>query len=178
MKRSAFLLSLLAGSVWAQTLTQGERDYAMSQLHATRKMLLDAINGLGPAQWNFKPVTEAWSIGQYVEHVILAEDYVRRHAATLLEKPTTGDRQPAFDNDTLYSRAADPDQSPIPRWSQKGSTPQQNKRHKPSASVAIAPSPTLLPRAIPCALTPTGWGLRPWMPTSGSFALPATPNAA
>jgi len=112
MKRSAFLLSLLAGSVWAQTLTQGERDYAMSQLHATRKMLLDAINGLGPAQWNFKPVTEAWSIGQYVEHVILAEDYVRRHAATLLEKPTTGDRQPAFDNDTLYSRAADPDQSP------------------------------------------------------------------
>ena len=124
MKRSAFLLWLLAGSVWAQTLTQGERDYAMSQLHATRKMLLDAITGLSPAQWNFKPPTEAWSIGQYVEHVILTEDYVRRHVEALLKKPPASGRQPALGNDTLYSRAADPDQPPAisdPSLEPKGS---------------------------------------------------------
>jgi hypothetical protein len=112
MKRSAFLLGLLASFVWAQTLTQGERDYAMSQLHATRKMLLDAIAGLSPAQWKFKPATEAWSIGQYVEHVILAEDHVRQHVEALLKKPPASERQSALDNDTLYSRAADPDQPP------------------------------------------------------------------
>jgi len=126
MKRYGLLLSLLAAPLWAQTLTQGERDYVMSQLHATRKMLLDAITGLSSSQWNFKPATEAWSIGQYVEHVILTEDYVRRHAEALLKRPPTGERQPAFDNDTLYSRAADPDQPPAishPSLEPKGSFP-------------------------------------------------------
>ena len=38
----------------AQTLTQHDREFAMSHLHATRKMFLDSIAGLTPEQWTFK----------------------------------------------------------------------------------------------------------------------------
>ncbi len=64
------LLPVLA---WAKPLTQGERDRAMSELHATRKSLLDSIAGLSKAQWNFKPSPERWSIAECAEHILISE---------------------------------------------------------------------------------------------------------
>ncbi len=58
----------------AAPLQQGERDRAMSELHATRKQFLDAIAGLTPEQWKFKPAEGAWSIAECAEHITLAED--------------------------------------------------------------------------------------------------------
>ena len=43
-------------------MTQEERDFAMSSLHASRKLFLDAIAGLSDAQWKFKPAPDRWSI--------------------------------------------------------------------------------------------------------------------
>ncbi len=57
----------------AAPLDQGERDRAMSELHATRKLFLDAIAGLSPQQWNFKPGPGRWSIAEVAEHVALTE---------------------------------------------------------------------------------------------------------
>ncbi len=68
------LLALTASNALAQPLGQGERDFAMSQLHATRKMVLDETAGLSPAQWNFKTSPERWSIAECVEHITLSED--------------------------------------------------------------------------------------------------------
>ncbi len=65
----------LAGSALAQPLTQGERDRAMSELHATRKAFLDSVAGLSKAQWNFKPGPDRWSVAECAEHLALAEDY-------------------------------------------------------------------------------------------------------
>jgi uncharacterized damage-inducible protein DinB len=48
----------------------------MSELHATRKQLLDAVAGLTPAQLNFKPSPSAWSIAEIAEHVALTEDWL------------------------------------------------------------------------------------------------------
>src|SRR5260370_40137078 len=42
--------------------TQGDRDRLLSALHATRKQILDAVTGLTPAQWNFKPGPDPCSI--------------------------------------------------------------------------------------------------------------------
>lgn len=55
-------------------LTQGERDRALSHLHATRKMFLDALAGLSQRQWEWKPAPEVWSIAEVAEHVALTED--------------------------------------------------------------------------------------------------------
>jgi len=70
-----FLLACLALPAFlaAAPLTQGERDRAMSELHATRKLFLDSIADLSPAQWNFKPGPNRWSVAEVAEHIALSE---------------------------------------------------------------------------------------------------------
>jgi uncharacterized damage-inducible protein DinB len=67
---------LLAGMLPAQTLSQGERDRAMSYLHATRKQFIDSIAGLSDAQWKWKAAPEVWSIAEVAEHIALSEDTI------------------------------------------------------------------------------------------------------
>lgn len=74
MRRSFVLCLLLAAAAAAQPLSRGERDRAMSHLHATRKMVLDQVAGLTPAQWNFSPGPGRWSIAQCLEHILLTEE--------------------------------------------------------------------------------------------------------
>lgn len=110
------MLPLLAPALLcSQALTRGERDYAMSQLHATRKMLLDAIADLSPAQWKFKPAPGHRSIAECVEHVILAEDFVFERARRLLDSPAQPDRKPSLEDEAVYRQAADPAREPALR---------------------------------------------------------------
>ena len=67
-------LLLAVSSLFAQTLTDGERGRALSELQGTRKLFLDAVAGLSDAQWNFKPDARTWSIGECAEHIALSED--------------------------------------------------------------------------------------------------------
>lgn len=70
---SVFLaLTAFAG----QPLTQGERDRAMSHMHATRKLFLDATANLTPEQWNFKAAPEKWSIAECAEHIAASETFL------------------------------------------------------------------------------------------------------
>ncbi|MEX2261188.1 MAG: DinB family protein [Bryobacteraceae bacterium] len=69
-----FALALAAGR--AEVLTQGERDRAMSDLHATRKRFLDSVAGLSDAQWKFKPDDKTWSIAECAEHIAISEDAI------------------------------------------------------------------------------------------------------
>jgi type II secretory pathway pseudopilin PulG len=68
------LLATLAAPSLPQSLTKEERERAMSELHATRKLFLDSLAGLSEAQWNFKPAPEVWSVAECAEHIALSED--------------------------------------------------------------------------------------------------------
>src|SRR5947209_2935811 len=71
------LLAFAATSVLcAQALTQHDRDFAMSNLHASRKVFLDSVAGLTPEQWNFKAAPDRWSIGECAEHIAISEDFI------------------------------------------------------------------------------------------------------
>jgi len=61
----------------AQELTQADRDKALQYLESTKKDVLDATTGLSPAQWNFKPAPDRWSIAECMEHIAAAEDFIR-----------------------------------------------------------------------------------------------------
>ena len=76
----------------ADTLTQGDRDFAMSNLHATRKLFLDSVAGLTPAQWNFKSAPDRWSIAECAEHIALAEDGISASAKATLKSPAEPDK--------------------------------------------------------------------------------------
>jgi len=60
----------------AEPLSQHDRDFAMSSMHATRKLFLDSVAGLTPEQWNFKPAPDRWSIAECAEHIAISEDFI------------------------------------------------------------------------------------------------------
>lgn len=81
-KISSFILALavlLFASIAAraQELTQAEKDKTVQYLESTKKDVLDATKGLSPAQWNFKPAPDRWSIAECMEHIAAAEDFIR-----------------------------------------------------------------------------------------------------
>jgi hypothetical protein len=72
------------GPLPAQTLSQGERDRAMSELHATRKALIDLVSAASPAQLRFKPSPDVWSIAEIAEHIVLSESLIPKMATSAL----------------------------------------------------------------------------------------------
>ncbi len=60
----------------AQQLTQAEKDKALQYLESTKKGVLDSARGLSPAQLNFKPAPDRWSVAECLEHIASAEDFL------------------------------------------------------------------------------------------------------
>jgi hypothetical protein len=80
-------LALAATLAAADPLTQRERDYAMSALHASRKALGDAVSGLSEAQVTFKAAPDRWSIAELAEHVAETEAFLFQFQQSLLKLP-------------------------------------------------------------------------------------------
>jgi len=93
MKRRLFLGITAAGLLRARVLEQGERDRAMSYLHATRKMFLDSVAGVTPAQWEWKPEPDVWSIAEVAEHIALSEDTLFASVRKTVAGPPAGPAQ-------------------------------------------------------------------------------------
>lgn len=76
MTRTIAILALIAGGLAAKDLTQGERNRAMSELHASRKMVVDSVAWLSAGQLNWKASAEKWSIAEVIEHLAMTEDFL------------------------------------------------------------------------------------------------------
>ena len=83
-KSKGFLLALClavgaaaVASAPAPQLTQADKDKALEYLEKTKKEVLESVNGLSEAQWNFKPAPDRWSVAQVMEHIAAAEDFLR-----------------------------------------------------------------------------------------------------
>jgi uncharacterized damage-inducible protein DinB len=86
------LLLLLLGAATTimsaeSTITQGERDRAMSYLHATRKQFVDVVSAVNEAQWRFKPGADRWSIAEIAEHLTLVEQATFQNMQKALREP-------------------------------------------------------------------------------------------
>lgn len=73
MRKALLSLAFLGAGLPAQELSQRDRDFTLSYLHATCKQLIDAVAGLSEAQWKFKPADDKWSVAEVVEHLVLTE---------------------------------------------------------------------------------------------------------
>ena len=87
--------TLAVVTAFAAPLEQGERDRAMSHLHATRKAFLDSVAGLSDAQWNFKPAPERWSIAECAEHIAVSEDSLFDLLRQILKSPAAPEKKAA-----------------------------------------------------------------------------------
>jgi hypothetical protein len=79
----------------AQSLTAADREKALKYLESTKQGVADATAGLSPAQWNFKPAPDKWSIAEVTEHIAAAEDLLRTR---IVEKVMASPARPAGEN--------------------------------------------------------------------------------
>jgi DinB superfamily len=107
MKRTIQTLLLSASLLLASPLTQHERDYAMSNLHATRKQILDVVSSLSDSQLNFKPGPNRWSIAQNLAYITASEGLIMDMlTGEILTSPAEAPSHPA-DPDRRYSQIYD-----------------------------------------------------------------------
>jgi hypothetical protein len=76
-----------------QPLQQGERDRAMSHLHATRKLFLDSVAGVTPEQWSWKPAPDVWSIAEVAEHIAISEQSIFQLVKKIVSGPEANAEQ-------------------------------------------------------------------------------------
>lgn len=86
MLRQTLLFFCCLLPLCAETLSNGERDRAMSHLHATRKLFVDATANLSEAQWKFKPAPDRWSVAECAEHLTESETFLRGLLSSTLAK--------------------------------------------------------------------------------------------
>src|SRR6266403_406043 len=91
--KHTILGTLALATAFAAPLEQGERDRAMSHLHATRKVFLDAIAGLSDAQWNFKPAADRWSIAECSEHIAVSDDSLFELLQQVVKSPASPEKK-------------------------------------------------------------------------------------
>lgn len=89
------VLTMMAMGCQGQQLTQGDRDFTVSALHATRKLFLDSVAGLSPAQLNWKPSKEVWSVMEVAEHIAISDELIPQMAAKAMQSPAAPEKRKA-----------------------------------------------------------------------------------
>ena len=130
MTRFSSILLLAALLAPAQTLTKGERERAMSELHASRKMLIDAVAGLSEKQLNWKAAPERWSIAEVAEHLALSEDFLFGLYKSVAASPADPAKSSAIKDEDFMKTMRD--------RSQKATAPEAIAPKKTFASTAAA----------------------------------------
>jgi hypothetical protein len=91
MKTLLLLVAILAMPATGPTITQADRDKAVTELEGSQKMFLDATSGLSEAQWNFKSAPDRWSVAECAEHIGVTEGFVFQ---MITEKALKGPAEP------------------------------------------------------------------------------------
>lgn len=102
MSRLLISLTLLAAPIFGQALSQGERDYAVSALHGTRKQFLDTLGPLSEAQMKWNPAPNVWSIADVAEHLVLSEDFLPAIVTKMMAAPATPEKKKANPRETDF----------------------------------------------------------------------------
>ena len=87
------VLAVAGAANSAPALEKADLDSAHKYLETTRKNIEEATKGLSDAQWNFKSAPDRWSVAEVMEHIALAEDYLRGFVESqVLKAPAAPDR--------------------------------------------------------------------------------------
>ena len=129
MRKAILLLcavACFAPAVFAQSLSQADREKGIKYLEQTRDAIVADTKNLTPAQWNFKAAPDKWSVALTLEHITLAEDNLYQLVTNNVTKSPAGapDRDVtkmdamvlAMVPDRGTQRQAPPDLVPTGRW--------------------------------------------------------------
>jgi len=65
------------------------QEAVLAHLEKTRGLFLDAIAGLSPEQWAWKPAPDRWSVAECAEHITRTEAFLRNLTAGVVAEPGT-----------------------------------------------------------------------------------------
>ena len=86
----------------AAALSPIERQHLVAHLEMTAAWLADEIGGLTPAQTDFRPDPDAWTIVQVVEHLVVVAPIYWRDLQAALQRPTGKGTSAMSDADVLW----------------------------------------------------------------------------
>jgi hypothetical protein len=92
------------------TMTPAERAEVIELLGESERELEQAIAGLTDAQWNFKPGPDRWSVGEVVEHIVLADGLLFETAVKSLDSAPNASWEKVLGKTNLIKKAI-PDRS-------------------------------------------------------------------
>ncbi len=102
MVGAAMLLVAGVGAAWAgpkpaaSGMTKKDRNALVSYLQKTQKGVDAAVKGLSAEQWKWKAAPERWSVEETLEHITLAEDFLRALITDrVLKTPAAPDKENA-----------------------------------------------------------------------------------
>src|SRR5215472_11906319 len=100
----ALTVSLLAAPLFAAPMTKEDREHLLVHFEMTTQMVAEQVRGLSPAQLEYKPGPDRWSIRQVVSHLAVAEpDYWRDIQKALRAAPDMNHKKSvATDADILW----------------------------------------------------------------------------
>jgi hypothetical protein len=98
-------------------LTTEEITRASRHLSVTRGFLLESVGRLSPAQWDFKPADDSWSIAEIMEHVVLIETTIHGIIENMSDVPAAAPEGKRSEMDEFILNE-------IPKRSRKGKSPE------------------------------------------------------
>ena len=70
---SVFLFLFAATSLFADPMTQSEREHLIFHLEMTQTWLTDEVSSQSAPQLNFRPAPDRWTVAEVVQHLVIAE---------------------------------------------------------------------------------------------------------
>jgi hypothetical protein len=107
----------ISSSVISETgLTTEQITKASRHLAVTRGFLVESVSGLSPAQWDFKPGDDVWSIAEIMEHIVLIESSIHAIIENMSHAPEAAEQGNRSEMDDFILNE-------IPKRSRKGKSP-------------------------------------------------------
>jgi uncharacterized damage-inducible protein DinB len=92
---AALFVALASAVPRADEISSQERAKVVQYLTTTRDQVIAESAKLSEAQWNYKPGPDRWSVGEVVEHLALAEDFLRDNQQKVVAAPVATPEQRA-----------------------------------------------------------------------------------
>jgi hypothetical protein len=99
---AAVAASVSAGAIKAAPLTTTERQHLVAHLEMTAAWLSDELDGLTPAQANFRRQPEAWTIAEVLDHLVVVAPIYWQDLQSALKQPRGAGRSAMADADVLW----------------------------------------------------------------------------
>ena len=81
------MLILAPAAPSGEAISKQDRDTVVKYLMTTRDQVIAETEKLSDAQWNFKAGPDRWSVGEVVEHLALAENFLAEARQKAMDGP-------------------------------------------------------------------------------------------